>query len=135
MFTIPPHAFAVPIQITAADIDALNHVNNTVYLRWVQDVATAHWETLASAAQRQEWWWVVRRHEIDYLRPCNLGDAITAYTWVHSAHGKSSDRIVVFQHNETGKTIAQVKTTWILVDPATQRGTNIPEELLRSLGL
>ena len=135
MFTIPPHAFQVPIRIADADIDALHHVNNTVYVRWVQDVATAHWETLSTEAQRQQWWWVVRRHEIDYLRPCTLGDAITAFTWVHSASGKSSDRIVVFQHTETGKTIAQVKTTWILVDPATQRGTVIPEALLRSLGL
>lgn len=135
MFTIPSHAFQVPIHIGESDIDALNHVNNTVYLRWVQDVATAHWETLTTATQRQQYWWVVRRHEIDYLRPCMLGDTIIAYTWVRSAQGKASDRIVVFQHNETGKTIAQVKTTWILVDPATQRGTTIPEELLRSLGL
>ncbi len=135
MFTIPPHAFQVPIHINKADIDILNHVNNTVYLRWVQDVATAHWETLATAAQRQQYWWVVRRHEIDYLRPCTMDDAITAYTWVHSAHGKASDRIVVFQHNDTGKAMALVKTTWILVDPDTQRGTIIPDEFLRTLGL
>lgn len=135
MFTIPAHAFQVPIHIHDADIDVLNHVNNTVYLRWVQEVATAHWETLTTSAQRQQFWWVVGRHEIDYLRPCTLGDAITAYTWINSANGKASDRMVVFQHNETGKTIAQVKTTWILVDPATQRGTTIPTTLLRSLGL
>lgn len=135
MFTIPLHAFQVPIHVNKADIDILNHVNNTVYLRWVQDVATAHWDTLTTPSQRQQYWWVVRRHEIDYLRPCTMDDAIIAYTWVYSANGKASDRIVVFQHNETGKTIAQVKTTWILVDPATQRGTIIPDELLRSLGL
>lgn len=136
MFTIPPHAFWLDIAIHENDIDALNHVNNIVYLKWVQQVATAHWQSVTTAEQRHQWWWVVHRHEIDYLRPCFLQDSVRAYTWVMPAETPTaSHRVVVFKNKATGKVITQVKTTWVLVDPATQRGTTIPAHILALFGL
>lgn len=135
MFSIPPQAFQIPICIYKNDIDVLNHVNNTVYLRWVQEVATAHWESVTTPEQRSQWIWVVRRHEIDYLRPCLLQGNVTAFTWVVATEGNGSDRIVVFKNMPTEKIIAQVKTTWILVDPNTQRGSKITAEILQLFGI
>jgi len=135
MFTIPPHAFQVPIHIQPNDIDMLNHVNNTVYFRWVQEVATAHWESATTDEQRSKWVWVIRRHEIDYLRPCFLNDKVMAYTWVIPTEINGSDRIVVFKNVATEKIITQVKTTWILVDPITQRGVKVPAEILQMFGV
>jgi acyl-CoA thioester hydrolase len=135
MFTIPSQAFCTSIHVHENDIDILNHVNNTVYLKWVQDVATAHWESATTVEQRQHWIWVVRRHEIDYLRPCFLQDEVLAYTWVIPTASNGSDRMVVFKNKATGKIITQVKTTWILVDPISQRGIKVPAEILQLFGL
>jgi hypothetical protein len=59
-------AFEMTVPVLSGDIDEQNHVNNTVYLRWVQDVATAHWRAIASPEAQQMIGWVVLRHEIDY---------------------------------------------------------------------
>jgi len=84
--------------VAAADIDELDHVNNVVYLRWVQDVAVAHWESATSPAERAEIAWVVLRHEIDYKHPALPGDQVIARTWVgppsaarFERHTKSSE--------------------------------------------
>src|SRR5205807_5659464 len=73
------------VSVLPADIDEQNHVNNTVYLRWVQEVATAHWKALTSAEAQTAIGWVVLRHEIDYKSPASLGDEILLRTWIGAA--------------------------------------------------
>ena len=51
--------FEISVAVMPADIDEQNHVNNTVYLRWVQEVATAHWQGIASSEAQGEIAWVV----------------------------------------------------------------------------
>src|ERR1043166_2863899 len=65
--------FEITVSVKPEDIDEQNHVNNTVYLRWVQEVATAHWQAIASSEERERIGWVVLRHEIDYNAPACLG--------------------------------------------------------------
>ncbi len=65
-------AFEMIVPVLADDIDEQNHVNNTVYLRWVQDVATAHWRAITSPEAQEMIGWVVLRHEIDYKTPATL---------------------------------------------------------------
>ena len=67
------------------DIDEQNHVNNTVYLRWVQEVATAHWEAIASSEAQEGIGWVVLRQEIASQRTGLLGDDVVLRTWVGKA--------------------------------------------------
>ena len=69
--------FEMIVPVLPGDIDEQNHVNNTVYLRWVQDVATAHWRSVASPEAQEAIGWVVLRHEIDYKAPATLGDEHT----------------------------------------------------------
>ena len=78
--TLPAFEMAVPVE--PGDIDVLGHVNNVTYLRWVQDVAVAHWTAFAPAADQAKLVWVVLRHEIDYKHPARLGDQVIARTWV-----------------------------------------------------
>jgi acyl-CoA thioester hydrolase len=77
--------FEMIIPVLPGDIDEQNHVNNTVYLRWVQDVATAHWRTVASPKAQETIGWLVLRHEIDYKGPATLGDEMVLRTWVGKA--------------------------------------------------
>jgi acyl-CoA thioester hydrolase len=75
-------AFEMRITATEADIDELGHVNNAVWVRWIQDLATAHWMAVAPAEHHAAYIWVVVRHEIDYLRAVLPGETVTGRTWV-----------------------------------------------------
>ena len=68
--------------ITAApeDIDELGHVNNAVWVRWIQDVAVSHWAAVAAPEHRDAYVWVVTRHEIDYRGNVSVGETVTAET-------------------------------------------------------
>jgi len=95
-----PTAFEQVIHVAASDIDALGHVNNVVYVQWVQDVAVAHWQSLASPEAQAELVWMVLRHEIDYKRPARLGEEVILHlggdvgrTTLRAAHrGPSGQR-------------------------------------------
>ncbi len=74
--------------VEPSDIDELGHVNNGVYVRWVQEAAISHWGTDADPADQAALFWVVTRHEIDYLRAAMPGDGIVIETWVGKALGR-----------------------------------------------
>ncbi len=60
--------FRLTFEPVPADIDENGHVNNVVYLRWAQDMGTAHWRSLAPPEAQATWAWIALRHEIDYRR-------------------------------------------------------------------
>lgn len=122
---IPTHPnendFSIIITVHKNDIDELGHVNNVVYVRWVQEVAAKHWNSLATADIKQQYMWVVLRHEIDYMTAAFEHDILTAYTWVSESNGPRSERFVYIINTKTGKTIIKAKTTWCLVDAVTKK--------------
>ena len=89
-----PEIFEITITVQPADIDRQNHVNNTVYVRWIQEVATAHWDARAPADSRDAIGWVVLRHEIDYKSRASLGDQLLIRTWVGKATRATFERFV-----------------------------------------
>jgi len=110
--------YSMPLKIESTDLDALGHVNNVVYLRWVQEVAASHWESLSKTLPPLDAVWVVLRHEIDYLKAAQPSDNLVAKTWVGATDGLRSVRHV---HIETasGALLAKTQTTWCLVDGST----------------
>lgn len=121
-------AFTLPITPSAADIDELGHVNNAVWVRWIQDVATAHWHAVASPEHAAAWLWVVIRHEIDYFGNVGAGQSVIARTWISDPpKGARFDRNVEFSHQE--KVVVRAKTTWALIDRASGRVARVPKEV------
>jgi acyl-CoA thioester hydrolase len=120
--------FELPIRVEAADIDALGHVNNVIYLRWVQDAAVAHWMAAAPEAEQARLFWIVLRHEIDYLHAAHLGDRIVARTWVGTATGLRFER-----HTEIvsadGRVLARARTVWCPIDAATKKPTQVSADV------
>lgn len=111
-------------------IDELGHVNNTVWVGWVQDIATAHWDAAARAEDLAQCFWVVIRHEIDYRGNIAAGESVTGETWIDGpAQGAKSDRRVDFR-NAAGKVIVSARTTWAMLDRATQRLVRVRPEVL-----
>jgi acyl-CoA thioester hydrolase len=111
-------------------IDELSHVNNAVWVQWIQQVAVAHWESAADVCHRDAYFWVVVRHEIDYLRPAHEGERITARTWVGDApQGARSDRYMEFIGPD-GKLCVRARTQWAIIDRALGRPIRVPAEVM-----
>jgi acyl-CoA thioester hydrolase len=117
--------FKLPIVIQPADIDELGHVNNVVFLRWVQDAAVAHWRAAASPADQAQLLWVVVRHEIDYKRPAFMGDEIVAHTWVGTATRRAFDRHTELRRVSDDRVLARARTVWCPIDPETGKPTDV----------
>ncbi|HEX3676402.1 MAG TPA: acyl-CoA thioesterase [Sphingomicrobium sp.] len=111
-------------------IDELGHVNNAVWVQWIQQVAVAHWDEVAPDDLKQIYHWVVVRHEIDYLRPAHAGDLVTARTWVGAEpRGARSDRFVEFTGPD-GKVCVRSRTQWAIIDKALGRPIRVPAEVM-----
>jgi acyl-CoA thioester hydrolase len=111
-------------------IDELGHVNNAVWVQWIQQVAVAHWDSVADAAHKDAYYWVVIRHEIDYLRAALEGDRIAARTWVGEApKGARFDRLMEFTGPD-GKVCVRAKTQWAIIDKASGRPIRVPLEVI-----
>ena len=117
------------ISVQQADIDGQNHVNNTVYLRWVQDVATAHWESLASAEAQTAIGWVVVRHEIDYKMAANFGDEILLRTWVGEASRLKFERFTEIRRQKDNQMLARARTLWVPIDSNTAKPIRVPPDV------
>ena len=117
-------------RVESGDIDQQGHVNNVAFVRWIQDVAVAHWRHSATGEQQEKFAWVVVRHEIDYLRAAHAGDRITARTWVGDApQGARFDRFVEFAGAD-GKICVRAKTQWAIIDKASGRPIRVPPEVV-----
>jgi acyl-CoA thioester hydrolase len=122
--------FEMTVPVLPADIDEQNHVNNTVYLRWIQDVATAHWKSLARAEAQAVIGWVVLRHEIDYRSPASLGDNILLRTWVGKASRLKFERFTeILRKIDNKQLLAEARTLWVPVDVRTGKPMRVSAEL------
>lgn len=104
--------FDMTIAIHPEDIDVFDHVNNVVYLRWVQEISTAHWNARATESEKAAIGWVVVRHEIDYLNAARLGDEILGVTWVGVAQKNIFERFSEFLRTRDEKVIARARSLW-----------------------
>jgi acyl-CoA thioester hydrolase len=116
------------------EIDELGHVNNQVYLDWFMDAAARHsaaagWD-LGRMLKMGEGW-VVRRHEIDYLRSVKAGEKVLMRTWVETAERASSERHYEIISGSDGKTVCCGCTTWVWINYKTGRPGRIPEAVIR----
>lgn len=121
--------YELPLVAESADIDELGHVNNIVYLRWVQEAAVAHWRALAPAEAQAAVAWVVLRHEIDYSRAAMLGDELVARTWVGTAEGMSFERHTEIVRRRDARVLARARTVWCPVDLASGRPRRVGEDV------
>jgi acyl-CoA thioester hydrolase len=119
----PPFELAIPVE--PADIDELGHVNNVAYLRWVQDVAVAHWRAVAAVEDQSKLRWVVVRHEIDYKHPAYLGDGIVARTWVGTASRIRFERHTELLRAGDRRLLATARTLWCPIDAVTGRPASV----------
>ena len=111
-------------------IDELGHVNNSVWVQWIQDIATAHWEAVAEPDHRARYFWVVTRHEIDYRGNIAEGEVAHGTTFIpDNARGAQSVRHVEFT-DAAGKMLVSAQTTWAMLDRESGRLARVRPEVL-----
>jgi acyl-CoA thioester hydrolase len=111
-------------------IDELGHVNNAVWVQWIQQVAVAHWGAVAPWQHQEAYYWVVVRHEIDYLRAAHEGDSILARTWVADApQGARFERFIEFTGPD-GKVCVRSRTQWAIIDKGLGRPIRVPADVV-----
>ncbi|PCD04181.1 thioesterase [Sphingomonas spermidinifaciens] len=121
--------YRAEIIATEADIDELGHVNNAVWVRWIQDVAVAHWHAVARPEDRDACFWVVTRHEIDYRGNVRAGERVIAETWVpEPPRGARFNRHMRFVGDD-GRVRVEAVTTWALIERASGRLMRVPAEM------
>jgi acyl-CoA thioester hydrolase len=139
---MPAHVFAPKesayvhsFTVADHDIDALGHANNVSFIRWINDAAIAHSTQVGfgiEACLQAGLVWVVRRHDVEYLRPAFAGEQIEALTWPESMVGATSLRRTVFQRGV--EILARSETTWALFDLQGQRPRRVPQTMRAAYG-
>ena len=121
--------FSLTFAALPEHIDELGHVNNAVWVQWMEAIATAHWEAVALPEHRAAYAWVVTRHEIDYRGNVSAGEQVTAHTFIPDGPiGARFDRRVDFRNAE-GKVIVSARTTWAMIEIASGRIKRVPREV------
>ncbi len=118
-----------PLAVSIGDIDHMGHVNNAVYLSWVQDAVVAYWERVAPAEAVARHLWVALRHEITYRRPAFLDDTIVATVIAERVEGVRAYFSTLIQRGE--EVLVEVKSTWCSLDSETKRPARLARDVVR----
>ncbi len=121
--------FSSEFRVSVEDTDQNRHVNNVVYVQWMQDIAIKHSNTSGGTAaiEALNCIWVVFSHKIVYLNPAFAGDVIEASTWVDHYSRVKAERHYLFLRKSDNKLLAKGETEWVFIDPAKGRPRSIPE--------
>ena len=120
--------FRHAITIEPADIDHMGHVNNAVYLRWVQDAVVRYWEAVAPAEAVAQHLWVALKHEISYRKPAFLDDGVVAEVIAERMQGARSFFSTIIRRGED--VLAEVASSWCCLDASTKRPARLARDVV-----
>ncbi|MGH8308786.1 MAG: acyl-CoA thioesterase [Steroidobacteraceae bacterium] len=130
-----PHPHVVTLDVQPGDIDVYEHVNNAVYLIWLDRAAWAHSSALGVSPEKCaeiRRGMAAHRIEIDYARAAVLGDRVAVGTWIVASDGRLRvTRRFQVRHERAGDTLARARTEYVCVDLDTGRATRMPELFTR----
>ena len=124
------------LEVLPADIDAYQHVNNSVYLSWFDRVAWSHSAALGvtlehCVAIRRGM--AAHRTQIDYLRAAVLGDRVSVATWIASSDAKLRvERRFQVKREPDGETLARARTEYVCINLDSGRAARMPEIFSRA---
>ena len=124
--------YSKTITIPDSAIDENGHVNNVIYVQWMQDIAIEHYESIAGPNPMQHLGatWVVREHRIEYLLPAFANEDIEIRTWVENMRRVRSLRKYEFIRKSDGKTFVRGETDWVCVDAKSGKPIAVPDEVI-----
>lgn len=120
------------ITVSKNDLDDLNHVNNVVYVNWIQEIAKNHWNVLVSDEIKDNYYWVLLEHNIKYLHSALLNEKIIIKTYIEETKGVKSSRIVEIFNKGTNQLLVTSKTIWCLINAKTNKPSRINNEIRKA---
>ena len=127
------NTYTKSITVTKEHLDDLNHVNNAIYVHWIQDIAAEHWQSITGEQHTKDYYWVVFEHHIKYKKQVFLNEELTVKTYVKSPEGIKSLRVVEFYRKD--ELVVRADTNWILVDANTHKPIRVPNVFLKLFGI
>ena len=127
MYSSLPKMFSHPVAIDPSDIDHMGHVNNSVYLKWVQDAVVDYWQSVAPADAVASHLWVALKHEISYLKPTFLTDNVVAEVIAEKVEGARAYFTTVVRRGQD--VLSEVQSTWCCLDAASLRPARLAREV------
>ena len=116
------------VAIDPSDIDHMGHVNNSVYLKWVQDAVVDYWRSIAPPDAVAKHLWVALKHEISYRRPTFLADIVVAEVIAEKVEGARAYFATVVKRG--GEVLSEVRSTWCCLDATTQRPARLARDVI-----
>jgi len=120
--------FRHAIAIEPVDIDDMGHVNNSVYLKWVQEAVIDYWRSVAPADAVASHLWVALKHEISYLKPTFLQDAVVAEVIAEKVEGARAYFTTVVKRGQD--VLSEVKSIWCCLDAASLRPARLARDVI-----
>ncbi len=130
-----PKVFSHNLIVGADAIDDNNHVNNVVYVHWMQEAAILHSTALGWSSKQYleaNAGWVAKSHFIQYRSPAFINDKVIAYTWVSTMGKITSSRKYKFIRSTDSTVLAEAETEWVFINIKTGRPTIISESVKNS---
>lgn len=116
------------VAILPADIDHMGHVNNSVYLKWVQDAVVDYWQTVAPADAVAAHLWVALKHEITFLKPTFLQDNVVAEVIAEKVQGARAFFRTVLKRGDD--VLSEIHSSWCCLDAVTQRPARLARDVI-----
>lgn len=124
-----PIVFSMEMTVPQTAIDSLGHVNNVIYLEWVQEVSSRHWAHSVSLSVQEQVKWIVLSHFISYKKPAFQDEVLVLSTWVEKFEGVKSERHVEIRRKKDDQLLVKTKTLWCLVDSRSRRPKRLTPEM------
>ena len=125
----PLSIFTYSFTVPQSAIDEYGHVNNVIYVQWIQEAASRHGEAVGANLPENTGWFI-REHRIEYLASAFLGDEIEVHTWVAEWKRVRAQRRYEFIRKADGKVIVKGETQWVFVELTTGRPIQIPADMI-----
>jgi acyl-CoA thioester hydrolase len=129
-----PKKFEDEIVVQPEHLDESDHVNNVVYVQFMQEIANKHWSSVTNADLEDNVIWVVRRHEIDYFAEAFLHDTLLLRTWTGEHTAVTWTRYCEIIRKADQKKIITSKSVWVMLDRQTGKPKRIDEKMLSRFG-
>lgn len=125
-----PKVYHQEMVVLQEHLDEMNHVNNVQYLKWIQDIAKAHWDEEATTTWLEQYAWVALSHFIEYKKPAFLSNQLLIQTHVHEFSGPKCNRLVRIHNNQTKDLLVQSSTWWCMLDKSSGKPVRVLPEMV-----
>lgn len=122
------NTYEYDVDVEVDDIDEMGHVNNAVYLKWVQAAVLRHWRLFAPKEVAAAHLWVALKHEISYLHPAFLNDHVVVRVVLQKLLGARAFYKTMINHGND--VLAEVESCWCCLDSVTRRPVRLTSDIV-----